>query len=367
MSKLRGSEGRTGLGGETLRPFTIVNTVHGLDLDRLEQFIAQHPKGSIFHQPAMCEVYAATKHYEPLFFAAIDTAGDASGDILALLVASRIQTLPNPFGKVSARSIWYAEPLCRDDEAGIVALRAVIERHDAELRRSALFTEIRPVWAAGAERTALEQCGYEYLGYLNYVVNLSRPLDELWAGLHKSCRRGIERSRKRGLVVEDMTTEAGVDVLYDCLQLSYGRSQVPLADKSLFTAAFDILPREQIKISVAWYEGAPVAAGILLCSKDLIYAWYGGLQRVKGLSAFDCLTWHEIEWAQQHGYRLYDFGGAGWPNEPYGVRDFKAKFGGELVNYGRYRKVYAPRTLRLAEKVYSLVRSSVSPQAGMKP
>ena len=27
--------------------------------------------------------------------------------------------------------------------------------------------------------------------------------------------------------------------------------------------------------------------------------------------------------------------GAGKPNEKYGVRDFKAEFGGELVEYGR--------------------------------
>ena len=363
MSQLIGNDTAADMAGETMPPCTIVNTVQEIDLDRLQQFIARHPKGSIFHSAVMVEVYAATKHYQPLFLAALDT----SGDILALLVASRIQTLPNPFGKVSARSIWYAEPLCRDDAEGSAALCSLITHHDAQMRRQVLFTEIRPLWAAGVEGAALERCGYEYLGYLNYVINLRRPLDELWAAMSKSCRRSIERSRKRGLEVKDMTSEAGVDLLYDFLQRSYGRSNVPLADKSLFTAALNLLPREQVKISVAYHDGAPLAAGILLGSKDLIYAWYGGLQRVKGLSPFDCLTWHEMEWAHQNGYGLYDFGGAGWPDEPYGVRDFKAKFGGDLVNYGRYRKVYAPRTLRLAEALYGLVRSKMGPQAGMKP
>ena len=34
--------------------------------------------------------------------------------------------------------------------------------------------------------------------------------------------------------------------------------------------------------------------------------------------------------------------GAGSPDENYGVRDFKARFGGELVEYGRFKKILNP-------------------------
>ena len=34
--------------------------------------------------------------------------------------------------------------------------------------------------------------------------------------------------------------------------------------------------------------------------------------------------------------------GAGKPNEPYGVRDFKAEFGGKMVEYGRYVQLCKP-------------------------
>lgn len=56
-----------------------------------------------------------------------------------------------------------------------------------------------------------------------------------------------------------------------------------------------------------------------------------------------------------NGYRLYDFG-TGRPDVEYGVRDFKAKFGGELVCYGRNTCVHAPRLLWLSERGYRLVR-----------
>jgi lipid II:glycine glycyltransferase (peptidoglycan interpeptide bridge formation enzyme) len=71
----------------------------------------------------------------------------------------------------------------------------------------------------------------------------------------------------------------------------------------------------------------------------------------------DLLQWHEIAWSGEQGYSRYDFGGAGWPNVPYGVRDFKAKFGGDLVCYGRYRKVYSRWKMALAERAYAIRRS----------
>lgn len=58
---------------------------------------------------------------------------------------------------------------------------------------------------------------------------------------------------------------------------------------------------------------------------------------------------------------LYDFGGAGWPNEDYGPRHFKKKFGGELVRFGRYRKVFSPIRMKMAEAAYDATRRMSRP------
>jgi CelD/BcsL family acetyltransferase involved in cellulose biosynthesis len=334
-----------------VKPFTIVEHA---DYDTWNQFVYEHPKGSIFHTPYMVEVFNATRQHEPLALLAID----ATGEILALLVAVRVQTLPDPLGSISSRSIWYAEPICRDDDQGLEALIALIEAHDTRMRGQVLFTEIRPIWGSGVERAALEQCGYTYMEYLNFVADLSQPVDQLWNNMAKSCRADIRRSKKRGLQVEEVTSQESVDLLYHFCSMSYEHSKVPLADKSLFTAALNILqPHNMLSIFVAYHEDTPIAADVMLTYKQMVFAWYGGLERVKTVFPVECLTWHEIEWGSQNGYTHYDFGGAGWPDEPYGVRDFKAKFRGELVNYGRYRKVFAPRKLALATRAYELRQS----------
>ena len=149
--------------------------------------------------------------------------------------------------------------------------------------------------------------------------------------------------------------------MYKLLELSYGRSQVPLADPSLFHATIERLPAETIKLLLVEHEGQPVTAGISLVYKGLIFAWYGGTQRIKGITPFDCLTWEEIRWGNENGCSVYDFGGAGWPNEDYGPRKYKSKFGSQLVHYGRYRKVYSTLKLALAESAYKAARSMIAP------
>jgi len=53
-------------------------------------------------------------------------------------------------------------------------------------------------------------------------------------------------------------------------------------------------------------------------------------------------TWAGMEWAHAHGCARYDMMGAGEPGVPYGVRDFKSEFGGEMVEHGRYLCVLKP-------------------------
>jgi lipid II:glycine glycyltransferase (peptidoglycan interpeptide bridge formation enzyme) len=91
--------------------------------------------------------------------------------------------------------------------------------------------------------------------------------------------------------------------------------------------------------------------------KDVIYGWYGGMDRAYSkYTPNELLMWHILSWGMENGYRVYDFGGAGKPDEEYGVRDFKAKFGGELVCFGRNTCIHAPFRLRLSQFGYNVYR-----------
>ena len=68
----------------------------------------------------------------------------------------------------------------------------------------------------------------------------------------------------------------------------------------------------------------------------------------------DLLPWEVFKCGKKSGYSIFDFGGAGKPDKKYGVRDYKKKFGGRLVNYGRFEKVHSPIKFKMAKVGFSL-------------
>jgi CelD/BcsL family acetyltransferase involved in cellulose biosynthesis len=326
---------------------------------RWDEFVRAHPKGSAFHTSEMVQVWEAAKGYSPLPLAAVGS----DGEILSLLVAARVQTLPNVFGAVSSRSVWYAEPLCLDDEASVDSLCSIISEHDRLMRRRVLFTEVRPLHAAGPERVALERCGYKLLDYLNYVIDTRQPKELLWKRVRESFRTNMRKCERQGFEIKHYDDSSCVGALYDILKITYGRADVPLAHRSLFDAAYRILaPKGMIHFMGVQKGDEVLGLDAMLLFEKQVFGWYGGSIRMKGRSPGAYMQWQEITWSCDRGFGRYDFGGAGWPDIPYGVRDFKAGFGGDLVCYGRYRKVFSRWKMALAERAYELGRTVISPK-----
>ena len=71
-----------------------------------------------------------------------------------------------------------------------------------------------------------------------------------------------------------------------------------------------------------------------------MYDWYVGTDpNYNKYYPNDFLPYKIMDWGINHDYKLFDFGGAGTPDISYGVRDFKVKFGGELVNLCRFKRI----------------------------
>ena len=319
--------------------------------EQWDDYVLHHPKGSIFHTLGMQRVFEKTRQNEPWWQAATNQ----DGNIIAMLTAVRVETVGGLASRFASRSIWFSEPICDDTEEGKEALRALIEAHDQAMRGQILFCEVRPLFAQSSEFQPLVDCGYQYKDYLNYVVDLKDKAD-LESRVSKSCRKQIRKCAKRGVEIEVVTNYDSIEKMYELVQFSYERSKVPLVDVEIFHNALETLGKEVVEVRLAKLDGSVVAAGITLKFKDVVYAWYGGALRVTGLAPFAALTWHEIESGSNEGFGFYDFGGAGWPDEDYGPRDFKSKFGGELVQYGRYRKIDSAWKLTVATQAFSVVK-----------
>lgn len=343
-----------------------LQVVRTLPDEAWSRFVDGHPQGNVFHTPEMFQVFARTRGYQPTLWAAVD-CHDCP---LALFLPVRITLMGGPLRRLTTRAVAYGSALCVLDAEGQEALRRLLQAYRENSEPAPLFTELRNLSNTEVIQPILQEQGFVYEDHLNYLINLGRSPDAIMRSIGSRTRKNIRRGLRRGkVVIEEATSNEQVAECYDVLLQTYRAAQVPLADRSLFEAAFDLLyPRGMVRFSLARVAHTPVAASVELLHKDVIHGWYGGM--VRHYSSYlpsELLMWHILQWGATNGYRLYDFGGAGRPGEEYGVRHFKAKFGGQLVCYGRNTCVHAPMALRVSRSGYRIFRQIlpyIKPGAG---
>jgi hypothetical protein len=330
---------------------TIVQTLYE---PQWRSFIDHHPNGNIFHTPEMYEVFSHSRNHEPTLWAAV------SGDcILALLLPVRINLLSGPMRSITARSIAYGSVLYALDQDGKDGMVKLLQAYSQAEKNKVLFIELRNLYDLSLNQTILENCQFSYVEYLNYLVDTSLPVDRVWKNIHKSVQRNITKAlNKHQFDVVEAQDVSQIESCYNILIKTYANSHIPLADYSLFEAAFKVLyPKGMVKFLLGRAEGHDVAASVLLLYKDIIYGWYRGFDRAySSYCPNDLMVWDTLKWAAENHFHTFDFGGAGKPDETYGPRQFKAKFGGKQVNYGRNIYVSSPNLLRIGKLGYEVFR-----------
>ena len=94
------------------------------------------------------------------------------------------------------------------------------------------------------------------------------------------------------------------------------------------------------KFLLVEYQGEIVGGTVCVFDDETVYEWFacGKDGMFKNIFPSTLATWAGIRFAAQTDHQRFDMMGAGAPGDKgYGVRDFKAKFGGELVEYGRFK------------------------------
>jgi serine/alanine adding enzyme len=326
-----------------------------LDEHEWREFVDNNPMGNIFHTPEMFEVFCQADRYRPSLWAALGQDGHP----LAIMLPVQISVVDGPLSSLTNRAVVYGSVLCQPNDQGEAALALLLHAYRRGMDDRLLFTELRNVSDMGRLQSILEANKFHFIDHLNYRLNLRRPPDQIWDELKGQARTKIRKALRDGVEIDEVTSPDKLLVAYEILRQVYHRVRVPLGPLSLFEAAFKILhPKNMIKITLARKANTYIGVSVNLFYKDLIFDWYAGRleKEYSALGINELLKWHIIEWGAQNGYSLFDFGGAGNPKIDYGPRNFKSKFNGTLVNYGRNVLVHAPLRLKLSSIAYELYR-----------
>ena len=332
-----------------------MKVINDIDKEQWSEFVFNHPDGNIFHTPEMMEVFRRAKGFKPKLWAAVGEGEDIQAIFLPVQ-----NTVINHFllRWLTTRAVLFGSALCAPTPEGKEALDILLSAYNRKIGRSILFTELRNLSDMSDLQPILIKNGLEYEEHLNFLIDLTKSKKEIWNNIRSNAQRNIRKSDKSGVKIEAVTEQSGVLEAYTVLQQVYSRIQVPLPDQSLFQAAFDILyPKGMFKAFLAKVDDSVIGALTLLIYKDVIIYWYTGtLREFSSYRPSDFLVWHALEFGLENKYHTFDFGGGGKPDEEYGVRDFKAKFGGDLVSFGRNKIVHSPLKLQASKVGYELFR-----------
>ncbi len=235
----------------------------------------------------------------------------------------------------SKRAIIIGGPMIADDISE-PALAALLTKTREQLEKQAIYVETRNFKDYSAHKTTFEQCGFKYQPHLNFQIDTTSEA-VVNANMGKSRKRDVKTALKNGAIIDEKPTLDDVKKYYDILRHLYKtRIKIPLFPIEFFLRLYK---NNFCKFITIKYNDQVIGGTICVGDgKTALYEWFacGEDRKFKSLYPSNLATYGGIIYATRNGYRYFDMMGAGKPNANYGVREFKAKFGGKMVEYGRF-------------------------------
>ena len=207
------------------------------------------------------------------------------------------------------------------------------------LKGKAIYLETRNFSNYSKYRKIFEECGFIYEPHYDFIIN-TESLEVVEENLGKSRKRDIRTSLRDGAIVLENPTEEQIKAFYSVLQDLYkNKVKTPLFPLDFFLKLYRT---EFSKFLLVEYQGEIIGGTVCVFDDETVYEWFAcGKDGVyKSIYPSTLATWSGIKYASESGRKRFDMMGAGAPGDGgYGVRDFKAKFGGELVEYGRFKYI----------------------------
>lgn len=256
----------------------------------------------------------------------------------------------------SRRAIIYGGPVFSDDITS-EEITLLLSNLLATLKKKVIYIEIRNFNSYENYRTLFKELGFEYNAHLNFHLKCSSDLDEVNKRMSKSTIRNIKRGLKEGGEIFEAQGIDDVIEYYEVLDHLYKtRVKTPLPGLDFFQTIYE---QGIGKFLLVRYEGKVIGGGLFVVLEGkTVYEWFVcGLDREnRKVYPSTLATWAGIEYASVNGYELFDFMGAGKPDEAYGVRDFKSRFGGEQVEHGRFLYIANSLLYKLGKKVIAFIK-----------
>lgn len=316
---------------------------------QISQFLETQTGFHYFQSPDFFAVCHSSKKLTPYFI--IASENDTIAGVLCCF--RQVQIAAPVLAFLSSRTIIWGGPVVANNKPEIMA--GLLQFHQQNGPKT-VYTQVRNLADTNDSRAEFVKCSFHYCDHLTILVDLRQSEAELWNNVYPKRKNQIRRAEKEGCIVEKQDSISALKASYSILKEVYERARLPLPD----FGHFESLHRQAnahsgLRLFTVSWDGQLIGCMLCLAYRNWLFDYYAGAysQYYKKYPN-DLLPWQVFTWAKKNGFTHFDFGGAGKPNVPYGVRDYKKQFGGKLVCFGRYEKVSYPCVFSLANTALGL-------------
>lgn len=315
----------------------IIDNIDEIDNRQWKSLLCKSNTRSFFQSRECYDLYAANSRFMQPFCYAVEEDGQLKGVIIGYVQRDG--------GKVkqflSRRAIVNGGPLLADNISD-KALESLLAECKKRMTGKAIYIEFRNFEDYSRYRDLFERSGFEYVPHLNFHIDTTTE-DVVNKNLGKSRKRDIRTSFRDGAEIVEHPTIGEVHDFYSILADLYRKKvKTPLYPLSFFEYLFQ---QDYSQFLLVRLNGLIVGGTVCVCLPEYaVYEWFAcGEDGVfKNVFPSTVATYAGIRYAALNGYQHFDMMGAGKPGESYGVRDFKAKFGGRLAENGRFLHIVNP-------------------------
>lgn len=329
----------------------ILHTYHDINPTAWQELVDTSPYATWFQTPEAYEFYAANPEEMIPFTFGVECEGELRAVIVGYITKEK-SALKQFFTR---RAIIIGGPLLADDATAeeISALLNVVKNLPCEyIGLSPIYIEIRNFHDYSRWKDVFQKSNFAYQPH--YDIHVHCTATHI---MSEQRIRQMKKAIKNGGEIALATSEQEIRNWYQILSKLYcTKVRAPLFSEGFFLQFYRA--NKGIFLLVK-YRGKVI--GGMMCpilNGKVLYEWYvcGLDEEYHDLYPSVMATYAAIEYAKNNSLPLFDFMGAGKPNIPYGVRDFKMEFGGQLVEYGRFLCVRKPILCKIGELGMRLIK-----------
>jgi len=239
---------------------------------------------------------------------------------------------------------------------------------DAAKEHRCIFVKIEPLESVKVSRRkggqAMCQCvngatlrrSKPIFAMQTILLDLTKPEEELRAGMKQKTRYNVRLAEKKGVVVEERHDPEALEIFLQLQKETAQRQGFFIHPDNYYRTVWEVLhPKKMAHLLVASVKqpatsnqqpAIPVVAWMLLKYRDTFYYPYGGSsERFKNFMPSNLVMWEAIRQGKKLGCKTFDLWGAtDDPQDPwYGFTRFKLGYGGRLVSFpGAYDLILNP-------------------------